>query len=369
MTAFPEVKKKLGFGFMRLPMKKGRIDTEEVNKMVDHFLEQGFNYFDTARGYMGGKSEWAIRECLTSRHPRSAYILTDKLSSEFFSKQSDIRHLFEKQLRDCGVDYFDFYLMHAMDMRIYKKFQDCKAFETAYEFKKEGRIRHFGISFHDQAYLLDRILTEHPEVEAVQIQYNYADYEDPAVEARKCSEVCEKHGKPVLVMEPVKGGNLVRLPAKADRILREAGSGSNASYAIRFAATPEHHFMVLSGMSSMKDMLDNVSYMKNFKPLNEKETEAVRGVVEVFRDMDVVPCTSCGYCLRSCPVGLPIPDFFSLLNTLKLFNTWNTGYYYRNMTATVPRASDCIRCGRCEEACPQHLKIRKLLKQVAREFE
>ena len=366
---FPEVKKKLGFGFMRLPMKNGKIDTIETNKMVDCFIENGFNYFDTARGYMAGKSEWAIRECLTSRYPREAYVLTDKLSDECFSRQEDIRPLFEKQLRDCGVDYFDFYLMHAMDTRLYKKYQQCKAFETAYEFKKEGRIRHFGISFHDQAHLLDQILTDHPEVEAVQIQFNYVDFDDPAVESRKCSEVCKIHGKPVMVMEPIKGGNLVRLPAEADKILRETGPGSNASYAIRFAASPDHHFMVLSGMSSMKDMVDNIGYMKNFKPLNEKELQGIQNVIQVFRSRDFIPCTACGYCLKHCPVGLPISDFFSLLNTQKQFNTWNTGYYYRMLTMKHPRASDCIKCGRCEDSCPQHLKIRKLLKQVSREFE
>lgn len=209
---FENVKKNLGFGCMRLPMKDGEVDYTEFSRMVDTFLENGFNYFDTAHGYVGGKSETALRECLTSRYSRERYILTDKLSTHHFNRQEEIRPLFESQLEACGVSWFDFYLMHAQDVAIFEKYKKCRAYETALELKAEGKIRHFGISFHDKAAILEQILTEYPQVEVVQIQFNYVDYEDASVESRKCYEVCKKHGKPVIVMEPVKGGSLVNLP-------------------------------------------------------------------------------------------------------------------------------------------------------------
>lgn len=230
---FGEIKKNFGFGCMRLPMSNGEVDCNEFCGMIDAFIENGFNYFDTAHGYLDGKSEKAIHTCLTSRYPREKYILTNKLSSHHFLKREEIRPLFESQLEACGVDYFDFYLMHAQDAKVYEKYKKLGAYEEALELKREGKIKHFGLSFHDKAYVLDKILTEYPEVEVVQIQFNYVDYEDASVEGRKCYEVCEKHGKPVIVMEPVKGGNLVNLPDDADRILRELDGGSNASYAIR----------------------------------------------------------------------------------------------------------------------------------------
>ena len=248
---FPEIHGNFGFGCMRLPMKAGKVDYKEFSRMADAFIDAGFNYFDTAHGYINGQSETAIRDCVAKRYDRFSFLLTNKLTAPYFNKQEDIRPFFEKQLAWCGVDYFDFYLMHAQDKNIYQKFKRCKAYETAYAFKEEGLIRHFGISFHDKADVLDRILTEHPEIEIVQIQFNYVDYEDASVESRKVYEVCEKHGKPVVVMEPVKGGSLVNLPADADKILRELNGGSNASYAIRFAASFPNMAMVLSGMSDM----------------------------------------------------------------------------------------------------------------------
>ncbi len=213
---FPEINGNFGFGCMRLPMKDGEVDYGEFSRMADAFIDAGFNYFDTAHGYLNGKSETAIRDCVAKRYDRSRFLLTDKLTDPYFKKQEDIRPFFLSQLELCGVDYFDFYLMHAQDKANYEKFTRCKAYETAYAFKEEGLIRHFGISFHDKADVLDRILTEHPEIEIVQIQFNYVDYEDASVESRKVYEVCEKHSKPVIVMEPVKGGSLVNLPKEAD---------------------------------------------------------------------------------------------------------------------------------------------------------
>ena len=230
------IKKNFGFGCMRLPMKDGEIDLAETSRMVDYFLEQGFNYFDTAHGYLQGRSETALKACLTSRHPRDSYILTDKLTGTFFKTEADIRPFFQSQLEACGVDYFDFYLMHAQSAMFYQHFKKCRAYETAFALKAEGKIKHVGISFHDHAEVLEQILTDYPEIEVVQIQFNYVDYDDPAVQSRKCYEVCRRHGKPVLVMEPVKGGNLVNLPEEARKVLDELHGGSPASYAIRFAA-------------------------------------------------------------------------------------------------------------------------------------
>lgn len=370
---FPEIHGNFGFGCMRLPMKKGEVDHELFCRMADTFLEAGFNYFDTAHGYIGGKSEIAIRECVVKRYPREKFLLTNKLTTPYFNKQEDIRPFFEQQLEWCGVDYFDFYLMHAQDKNNYQKYKRCKAYETCYALKEEGLIRHFGISFHDKADVLDMILTEHPEIEIVQIQFNYVDYEDASVESRKVYEVCEKHGKPVIVMEPVKGGSLVNLPADADKILRDLNGGSNASYAIRFAASFSNMAMVLSGMSDMAQMQDNVGAMKDFKPLDETERTAVRKVCDIFRSLNLIPCTSCRYCIEEneCPKGIRIPDMFSSLNAHEAFHNWNTGYYYNNIITGGGhgKASDCIKCGKCERVCPQHLPIRDLLKQVANTFE
>ena len=370
---FPEIHGNFGFGCMRLPMKGSQVDYDEFTRMADAFIDAGFNYFDTAHGYVGGKSETAIGDCVASRYDRSRFILTDKLTDPYFKKQEDIRPFFMQQLAWCKVDYFDFYLMHAQDRNNYQKFKRCRAYETAWQLKQEGYIRHFGISFHDKAEVLDMILTEHPEIEIVQIQFNYVDYEDASVESRKVYEICEKHGKPVIVMEPVKGGSLVNLPENADKILRDLNGGSNASYAIRFAASFPNMAMVLSGMSNMTQMQDNISAMREFRPLDEKEMEAVRKVCGVFKQLNLIPCTSCRYCIEEseCPKGIRIPDMFSSMNAHEAFHNWNTGYYYNSVITGEGhgKASECIKCGKCERVCPQHLPIRELLTQVATTFE
>lgn len=369
VTNVENIKKNFGFGCMRLPMNGSEVDTEETCRMVDSFLEAGFNYFDTAHGYIQGKSELALKECLTGRYPRDHYILTDKLTDFYFKKEEDIRPFFESQLQACGVDYFDFYLMHAQNAENYKFFKSCHAYENAFALKKEGKIRHVGISFHDTAEVLDRILTEYPEVEVVQIQFNYLDYDDPAVQSRLCYEVCRKHNKPVLVMEPVKGGSLVNLPEKAQAVLEDLHGGSPASYALRFAAGFPGMMMVLSGMSNMEQMQDNISFMKDFKPLNEEEMEAVKKVQQIFREKDLIPCTACGYCTEGCPKHIAIPDLFAVMNAGMLHHDWNADDYNEIHTSEGRKASDCIKCGKCEKACPQHLPIRELLVSVAKEFE
>lgn len=364
------VKKNFGFGCMRLPMRNGEVDIEEMNRMVDVFLESGFNYFDTAHGYLQGKSEKALKTSLADRYERSRFVLTNKLTNFFFKKEEDIRPFFEQQLKDCGVEYFDYYLMHAQGADNFRFFKSCRAYETAFALKEEGKVKHVGISFHDKADVLEQILTEYPQIEAVQIQFNYVDYDDPAVESRKCYEVCRKYGKPVIVMEPVKGGNLVNLPKKARDIFDGLGESSPASYAIRFAAGFEGIDMVLSGMSSYEQMADNISFMKAFEPLNDKEMEAVRKVQEIFKGMNLIPCTACRYCEAGCPKKIAIPDLFAVMNTKQIYHDWNADYYYNNVhTAPGRKASDCVKCGNCEKACPQHLEIRGLLEGVAKEFE
>ncbi|MBR1797834.1 MAG: aldo/keto reductase [Clostridiales bacterium] len=370
---FPEIHGNFGFGCMRLPMSEGKIDYDHFNRMADAFIEAGFNYFDTAHGYHGGSSEIAIRDCVSRRHDRSEFLLTNKLTDPFFKSKEDIRPFFEKQLEWCGVDYFDFYLMHAQDRNNYQKYKRCQAYETAYGFKEEGLIKHFGLSFHDKAEVLDMILSEHPEIEIVQIQLNYLDYEDATVEGRKVYEVCEKYGKPVVVMEPVKGGSLVNLPQEADKVLRELNGGSNASYALRFAAGFPNMTMVLSGMSNMDQMLDNISSMQDFKPLDDREKEAVQKVCDIFKGLNLIPCTACKYCIEesSCPMGIRIPDMFAALNSHEAFHNWNSSFYYENVLIGDGhgKASDCIKCGMCERVCPQHLKIRDLLETVAKTFD
>ena len=364
------IKKNFGFGCMRLPMKDDKVDLEETTKMVDAFLDAGFNYFDTAHGYISGQSETALKECLTSRYPRDRYILTNKLSSPYFHKEEDIRPFFEEQMKACGVDYFDFYLMHAQGSSNYEQYQSCHAYEVGKKLKEEGKIRHLGISFHDTAEFLEKILLDHPEVEVVQIQFNYLDYDDPSVQSKKVYEVCRKYNKPVIVMEPVKGGNLVNLPEEAKAILDGLNGGSPASYALRFAAGFPGMMMVLSGMSSLAQMEDNISFMKDFKRLDQKEEKAIEAVRKIFLSKHLIPCTACRYCVEGCPKHISIPDLFATMNAKEAYHDWNADYYYHHVhTKGKGKASECLKCGKCEKICPQHLPIRDLLVKVAETFE
>ena len=366
---FEEIKGRFGFGCMRLPMQGEQVDLRQFGQMVDAYMAAGLNYFDTAQVYIGGQSEKALKACLTSRYPRESFVLTDKLSGSCFHSEADIRPFFQSQLDACGVEYFDFYLMHAQNARNFVKYKECRAYETAFQLKKEGKVRHVGISFHDSAETLDRILTEYPEIECVQIQFNYVDYDDPLVQSRKVYETAAKHHKPVIVMEPVKGGKLIALPEKAQALFDALHGGSNASYALRFAANFDNMMMVLSGMSDMAQMEENLSFMVEPQKLTEAETDVIVQVRDLFREQGLIACTACRYCVDGCPKQIPIPELFSLKNAVTRQEPGNHEADYEALTENRGRASDCIKCGACERICPQQLPIRKLLEKIAWDFD
>ena len=361
--------KNFGFGIMRLPTEgdSKTVDMTAARAMVDTFMAEGFNYFDTAHGYHDGQSEIAVRELVAKRYPRESFVVTNKLSENYFKTEADIRPLFEQQLELTGVEYFDYYLMHAIGRKNYEQYTRCRAFETAQALKAEGKIRHVGISFHDQADFLEKVLTEHPEIEVVQIQLNYMDWDDPNLQAGPVYEVCRKFGKGVIVMEPCKGGSLAQLPEDAAAVFQPLG-GSPASYDIRYAASFEGVFMVLSGMSTMEQVEDNLSYMKDFRPLGEAETAAVERVREILKGKSAIGCTNCRYCVAGCPRQIPIPALFAAYNRKKLFNDWQSAWYSGFTTDGRGTAADCIACGACEQICPQHLNIIELLKTTAGEL-
>lgn len=370
--------KKLGFGLMRLPRldpnDEGSIDMEQTKQMVDTFLQRGFTYFDTAWMYCAFKSENAVKEALTSRHPRESYTLATKLHAAYLHSLDDRDAIFNTQREKTGVEYFDYYLLHdvgAEHYEIYKKY-DCFAWIA--EKKRQGLIKHMGFSFHDTAEVLDKILTEHPEMEFVQLQINYLDWDSEGVQSRKCYEVATKHGKPVVVMEPVKGGTLAKLPAAAEALLRQADPGASIpSWAVRFAASLPNVKMVLSGMSSTEQLLDNTGYMQDFAPLTQQEQAVIAQAVDIINASIAIPCTGCSYCTEGCPMHIAIPKYFSLYNAemqeLKEKDFTSQGTYYDNLTLTFGKASDCIACGQCESVCPQHLPIIENLKRVAKQFE
>ena len=368
-----EMPKKLGFGCMRLPVTDG--STENINdaafcEMIDSYLEQGFKYFDTAYPYHNGRSEEAVGRCLVQRYARDRFFLASKMPVWLVKEYTDYGKYFEEQLKKCQVEYFDFYLLHAMNKDRVKEAENLGGFQFVQNMKEEGKIRHIGFSFHDKADVLDEILTNHPEMEFVQLQINYYDWESENVQSRKCYEVAKKYGVPVIVMEPVKGGTLANMTGRPAEILRELSpEASFASYAIRYAASLENVMLVLSGMSDEQQLTDNTAYMREFTPLDERERAAIARVVEELAAMPTIACTKCRYCVEGCPKKIPIPDVFEDYNMTVQFgiNETNRGSYRRH-TADGGSADVCIRCGKCEGQCPQHLPIRDLLVKVAETF-
>ena len=347
------VKGKLGFGMMRLPYKDGEIDFDLVSRMVDRFIEEGYNYFDTAHGYLNEQSEVAVRKCLTSRYPREAYVLTDKLSSNYFNSPDDVIPMVKKELECCGVEYFDYLLMHAQGRNNYDHYMGCEAYEKAKELQAMGLVRHIGISFHDSPDFLRHILEEHPEVEAVQLQINYLDADDEVVQSLACLEVANCFGKDVIVMEPVKGGRLANLTPAALSSLRGIYKGSPASFAIKYAASLPGVKMVLSGMGSYEQMEDNCAALHDLS-FPEEYREEAKLLAALLRKEGLIGCTGCSYCTPGCPVNMPIPDIFKMLNAHR------AGVGEKD-EALLSKADECLRCGACEAVCPQHLSIRQLL--------
>ena len=362
---------KLGFGFLRLPHNDPKdpadVDVETTKQMVDLYLQRGFRYFDTAYTYLNGKSEETLRHALVERYPRQDFMIADKLPCGALRDGKKAEDIFAEQLVRCGVDFFDVYLLHGLDGEdaAFAEEQGCFAFLQ--ELKQNGKVRYTGFSFHDTADVLDRILTSHPEVDVVQIQLNYLDWENEIIQSRACWEVCRKHGKPIIVMEPVKGGTLAGIPAEAEKLF----CGEHPAHrAIRFAASQEGVALVLSGMSTMEQVAENTAFMASFVPLTEEETQVLKTAAEIIRSAVAIPCTGCFYCTEGCPAGIPIPQYFSLYNERKR-DGWqvNAEDRYQALLNKYPPAKDCMFCGHCQQNCPQKLRIPELLKQVSGLFD
>ncbi len=363
--------KKLGFGCMRLPLSDKQddssVDIQQVKEMVDAYLAEGFTYFDTAYMYHKGKSECFVKEALVKRHPRESFLLADKLPVGMMKCAEDKEKIFLDQKEKCGVDYFDYYLLHCLDKKNFKAAEEYGVFEYLAERKNAGEIRTLGFSFHDTADVLDEILTKHPEMEFVQLQINYLDWENEKVQSRLCYEVARKHGTPVIVMEPVRGGALANVPGLVKNMFTEKDSSlSVASWAIRFTASLDGVFMVLSGMSDMAQLKDNMSYMKDFIPLTDEEKELCLKAGTVIANKDTVPCTACRYCAEECPEKIAIPELLALYNK-KINGDEVSAEEYASLTKESS-PSDCIGCKKCEKMCPQKIEIADMMKKVNETF-
>ena len=360
---------KLGFGLMRLPKKGLGKDIEQVKKMVDLFMEAGFTYFDTAYVYMG--SEGAVKKALVERYPRDSYTLADKLNASIAPTEKAAKKQLLTSLERTGAGYFDYYLLHALMNNNYKKYEKFHLWEYVQEMKAKGLVKHIGFSYHAGPELLDQLLTEHPGVDFIQLQINYADWENPSVTSRANYEVARKHGVSVTVMEPIKGGTLANPPEAVKKLFREYHPDmSYASWAVRFVASLDGIITVLSGMSDISQMEDNLSYMKQFVPLNDEEQKIIQEAQRILGNSSTIPCTACHYCTEGCPKQIPIPDIFAAMNKqLGSGQMQEAKDLYHKAAAPGHRASDCISCRQCEDACPQHIAITKHLAEAVRMLE
>jgi hypothetical protein len=360
---------KLGFGFLRLPKNGEEIDYPLLNQLVDAFISHGGTYFDTAYTYLDGKSEIALRESLVKRHPRESFVLADKLPGWKVKSHEDCQIYFDEQLSRCGVDYFDVYLLHWLNRANYEICEKHDEFAFLRELKAKGKAKKIGFSYHDSAVLLDEILTAHPEVDIVQLQINYLDWDSTAIEAGNCYRVAEKHGKTIVVMEPVKGGTLANIPEEAEKLFRSIHPDSSmASWALRFVQSLPQVDIVLSGMNSMEQMLDN---LQDVSPLTKAEQVAVKQAAAMITAQTAIPCTGCRYCESHCPKKIAIPDYFAMFNEVHRYpgDDWKIRPGYDQLSCCHGKASDCISCKSCERNCPQHLPIVEYLIQVAKVFE
>ena len=371
--------KKLGFGMMRMPVlnpaDQASVDVEQVKTMVDLFLEKGFTYFDTAWMYNAFASEDTVKKVLTDRHSRENFTLATKLHGGFVNSLEDRDKIFNEQLRKTGAGYFDYYLVHGVDAGLLPKYEEFDCFNFVLQKKEQGLVRHAGFSFHDSAELLDEILTKHPEMEFVQLQINYLDWESQWIQSKACYDVAVKHGKPVIVMEPVKGGTLAQVPKAAEEAFQKAEPElSVPSWAIRFVASLPNVMVVLSGMSNIEQMEDNTSYMENFVPLTEEETALCYRAADIINSQIAIPCTGCSYCTEGCPMKIAIPQYFSIYNEDMREHLdqkgWTVNFSnYEALTRKFGKASECVACGQCEGVCPQHLPIIDNLKDIAAHYE
>ena len=371
--------KNLGFGMMRLPLTDEddikSINQEEVNKMVDVFMENGFNYFDTAYPYHDGLSEVAFRKAVVERYPRNSYVVADKLPLFLITKEEQLDEIFNTQLERCGVDYFDYYLLHNVSGFSEAGFIDVDSFSYVKKLKEEGKIKKLGFSTHANAEYIDNILSKNPEIEFIQLQVNYLDWENDGVESRKCVEVAKKYNLPIIVMEPLKGGFLANVPEKAKKIMREYNpDASIVSWALRYVASIDEVFMVLNGVSSLQQMEENISIMDNYEKLTQEEYDIISEVIGIINSQITVPCTKCNYCVNSCPVNINIPKLFDFYNNEKIennpiFTAVGNAYVNYSKIESNGIASDCIKCGNCVKECPQHINIPEVMVDVKKTFE
>ena len=369
---------KLGFGFMRLPLKnpddQTSINYDLLNQMVDKFMERGFTYFDTAWMYMGYESEVAIRKAVVERHPRESFTVASKLPAGYLKSAAEQEEVFNKQLEKTGLKYFDYYMIHNVNADTIEKIRKYKSFDFIKEKKKQGLVKNIGFSFHDSPELLEEVIKENPDLDFVQLQINYVDWDNVSIQSRKCYEIAVKYNLPVVVMEPVKGGSLAQVPPSVEKIFRNAEPNmSPASWAIRYAASLEGVMMVLSGMTTMEQLEDNTSYMQNFKPLSAEENKVIESALKELHASIAIPCTACRYCVEYCPMKIDIPAMFALYNAEKQEDSAKPftiqRVYYGNLIKRSTKSSACLHCHACEKHCPQHIKISDWMKEVAKTFE